>query len=189
MTARRCITPPSGRAASAAAAYRAVLPVLETARLRLRATHLGDYAAFEAVMMADTGHMGGPFSGDQAWHDFGNYIAGWLLHGHGGWTVERKSDGAIVGFVLVGLEWEDDEPEIGWMLVEEHRGQGYATEAAQAARDFGVDLLGAGACVSYIDRDNAASIRVAERLGAVRDETAEAPHGDDLQVWRHGVAA
>lgn len=188
MNRARCTVPPSGEAARAAASYRDALPVLETERLRLRPPHMGDHAAYEALMVGDQGHMGGPFTREDAWADFTNYVAGWLLHGHGSWAVERKADGALVGFVLVGLEWGDAEPEVGWMLLEAFRGQGYATEAAAAARDFGLRLYGPGGLVSYIDPTNPASERVAERLGAVRDRDAEALFDEPVRVWRHGGA-
>ena len=39
--------------------------------------------------------------------------------------------------------------------------------------------------VSYIDRDNTRSIRLAERLGAVRDDATATPNGDPCLVFRH----
>jgi RimJ/RimL family protein N-acetyltransferase len=114
-----------------------------------------------------------------------------MLHGHGLWTVERRSDCTRVGFVMVGLEWGDEEPELGYMTVPEHRGQGYATEAARAARNWGLRLL--PTIVSYVHPDNAASNRVAERLGAIRDLDAEAAiyarDGAPIHVWRHAPPA
>ena len=39
---------------------------------------------------------------ERAWEEFSYYTACWMLHGHGLWTVERKSDAAVVGFVSLG---------------------------------------------------------------------------------------
>jgi RimJ/RimL family protein N-acetyltransferase len=98
---------------------------------------------------------------------------------------------ARVGFVMVGLEWDDEEPELGYITLPEHAGQGYATEAARAARDWGLRLL--PTLVSYVDPKNQASDRVAERLGAVRDAEAEAAlaarDGEPVHVWRHTAPA
>ncbi|MEM9754379.1 MAG: GNAT family N-acetyltransferase [Pseudomonadota bacterium] len=185
----RCTQPPEGRAARAAAAYAAPIPVLKTARLTLRAPRLQDLDAWTQIYLeafADTDAGEGP---EEAWEEFSYYTAGWLLHGHGLWSVDRTVDRALVGFVHLGLEWDDDEPEVGWMFLPEHRGQGYATEAAMAARDWGGDLL--PTFVSYIDPTNLASQAVAARLGASRDAETEAriaaAHGTETQVWRHGA--
>ena len=190
MIARRCTQAPAGRAAEAARAHRAAVPQLETARLLLRAPDITDLEVWTPAFMeafADPGD-----TEEQAWTEFSYYTACWMLHGFGIWTVARKADGATLGFVILGLEWDDDEPELGYLFAPEHRGQGYAQEAAVAARDYGLGLLGPGAFVSYIDRSNTASNRLAERLGATRDGRAEAAlratTGEDIHIWRHGVA-
>lgn len=185
MIARACLTPHSPAAAALAAQIASGVPRIETARLTLRAPTLADWPVWEAILCADRGAMGGPFSSEQAWEQFAAYAAGWLLHGHGGMAVECKADGAVAGFVLLGCEWDDPEPELGFMFLPEHRGQGLATEAAAAVRDFGVDLLGAGRFVSYIDPANTPARRLAARLGAHRDRAAEAALGHMAEVWRH----
>ena len=190
MTAPRCTQAPVGAAAEAAKRHRGTVPVLETERLRLRAPEMADYPAYVEIFSADQGFMGGPFSEQEIWQDFTNYVAGWMLHGHGLWAVETKG-GALVGFVNLGLEWGDEEPELGWLILAAHRGQGYATEAAEAALTFGRALV--PSIVSYVDPDNTASDHVAERLGAVRDLDAEVRlshiEGEPVHVWRHGGAA
>jgi RimJ/RimL family protein N-acetyltransferase len=190
VTAHRCLQAPTGAAAVAAASHRASVPVLETARLRLRAPTLDDFPAYAEIMEADQGAMGGPFTPEDTWQDFTNYIACWMLHGTGLWAVELK-DGTLVGFITLGLEWEDYETELGWMLLPSHEGHGYATEAAEAARDFGKRML--PTFVSYVDPDNTRSASVADRLGATRDGQVEAAIlaalGESVQVWRHGRAS
>ena len=52
-------------------------------------------------------------------------------------------------------------------------GRGYATEAARRVRDHARDDLGWTTVVSCIDPANTASVRVAERLGAVPDGEAQ----------------
>ena len=184
MTPRRCTLPPRGAAAAAAAAHRASVPELETERLRLRAPVLDDLPAWTEICAA---WPTGAISAETAWEEFSYYTSGWMLHGHGLWAVELH-DGPLVGFVHVGLEWDDWEPELGWMLIAEHRGKGYATEAAQAAATYARDIL--PTFVSYIDPMNTASQRVAERLGARRDAQREAEiqrvDGHAAHVWRHG---
>jgi len=61
--------------------------------------------------------------------------------------------------------------ELGWMLAREHWGNGYATEAASALRDYAFRDLKVERLISLIMHGNDASVKVAERLGAryVRD--------------------
>jgi len=164
----------------AAQRVRADMPRLETARLVLRAPVVADCTVWERVWASSDATM----TPERAWEEFCVYTAGWLLHGHGLFTVEHRQTGAVLGFVLLGLEWEDAEVELGWGFLPEARAKGYATEAASAARDHGLALLGAGHLVSYIDPLNTASTAVAQRLGATRDAAASHAIGDD--VWRHG---
>ena len=177
---KRCTIPPSGKAAKAAERNHAVLPVLVTERLTVRASNMDDFAAWQQVLAEGFGD-----TPEQAWDEFTNYSAGWVLHGHGLFTAVRKSDTRITGFVLLGLEWDDEEPELGYMFDPEFQGQGYATEACAAVRDFGFELLGQGQFVSYISKKNDRSNAMAARLGAIREADADAK----TNVWRHGVPA
>lgn len=182
MSRRRCTHRPEGAAAEAARRHRDALTVLETERLVLRAPTLEELPLWTALHAGPDGHhLGGPLDAEAAWEAFCVYVAGWLLHGHGLWTVERKADRATIGFVLIGLEWADEEPELGWLLAPEARGHGFAAEAAAAARDHGIAML--SGLVSYIDADNAPSGGVARRLGAMLDKAESLRLGVD--VWRH----
>jgi RimJ/RimL family protein N-acetyltransferase len=178
---------PTGRAAQIAADVRAVVPALATARLRLRAPTISDYPAYRDVFMSDRSrYIGGPFTADAAFADFCQGIAGWMLRGAGMWTVTLAQDDIPVGWIYLWQEMGDPEPELGWVLTAAAEGQGYAHEAALAVLPHAVALFGAGGFVSYIDMANAASARLALRLGAVRDLAAEAAHGEaDLHVYRH----
>ena len=158
-------------------------PTLTTARLTLR-HHMPqdlprwtDYFATE-----DTRFMGGPLDAQTAWHFLASDICSWQFTGHGGWAIDL--DGTFIGQTSVTKPPAYAETEIGWFLFPEHRGHGYALEAATAARAFAYDTLKLPTLVSYIDPDNAASIALAERLGATRDHTANAPEPGDL-VYRH----
>jgi len=179
--------PPAGIPAAIAATVAGGVPEVTTDRLLLRAPRVDDFGAYAAILMSGRGrHMGGPFDREGAWADFTQAVAGWMLRGTGVWTIARRSDGGTVGFAFLWQEFGDPEPEIGWALTEAAEGNGYATEAARAVLALARDWLGPGRTVSYIDAANAASIRVAERLGARRDPAAEAALGDpEMTVWRH----
>ena len=165
----------------AAAQYRAALPVLETRRLVLRTPTLNDLPVWTAICKESFGD-----TDQEAWTEFSYYASGWILHGHGLFTAALRDQEVAIGFVVLGLEWDDQEPELGYLFSADHRMQGYATEACAAVRDFGFDLLGSGCFVSYVSASNTRSNALAKRLGAVRDVNAEHAFGADQHVWRYG---
>ncbi|NEX47682.1 GNAT family N-acetyltransferase [Pseudotabrizicola algicola] len=160
-------------------------PTLHTQRLTLRAPVMADFPAYAAFWASERAvHMGGPKDVAGAWFWFCHEVAQWPLLGHGSLMVDHTAGGQTVG--LVGLNGGPKFPEVelGWLVYEGHAGQGYATEAAGALRDWAFDNLGVESLVSYTDADNTASIRVAQRLGAVLDASAVRSDPQDL-VWRH----
>jgi RimJ/RimL family protein N-acetyltransferase len=84
--------------------------------------------------------------------------------------------------------------EVGWGLIADAQGQGYATEAATAAIDWAFDQRGWTEVVHCIDPHNAPSIAVATRLGSSllrRGVVAPAPivatwdiYGQTREQWR-----
>lgn len=187
MMAMRCLQPPQAAAADAALAHRASIPVLETERLMLRAPQMQDVSLWTQInQTGDPAFLGGPHTEADCYADFCVYMAGWMLHGHGLWSVERKDTRALIGFITFGLEWGDQEPELGYLFDASAQGNGYASEAVRAARDFALGIYGQGGVVSYISADNTRSQKLAQKLGATRDKTAETALGHpEEQVWRH----
>lgn len=180
--------PVPNQPATLALSMRALVPQLKTERLVLRAPDLADFSVYETIMAADVdGFMGGPFGSEDAWLDFNQGIAGWALRGQGMWTV-TLADHTVVGFVCTMCGWGDQETELGYLFLSEHHGQGYATEACRAARDYAWDTQGVDSMVSYIDPKNLASRALAERLGAKQDPSGalplEEPAGDTV-ILRH----
>ncbi|MEM9062162.1 MAG: GNAT family N-acetyltransferase [Pseudomonadota bacterium] len=172
--------PAPGPAADFAHALARHLPVLETERLRLRAPRLEDFPAWAEILCGPAGpYLGGPFTRDEAFTEFTANVGLWLLRGYGTWAVETQ-DEALLGFVLLGFEAGDREPELGFLFTPAAEGQGFAYEAAVAARDHAVQVLRLPGLVSYTDPENARANRLAERLGARREEDFDGAH-----VWRH----
>ena len=160
-------------------------PLLTTERLVLRAQRLKDFEPFAAIFASPRSvHMGGPLTRRDAWLSFAADSGTWELLGLGCWTVERRSDRAIVGQIGVNKPDFFPEVELGWMLYPDFTGQGYAAEAAISARDWAFGPRGLETLVSYVDPANAASIALAERLGARLDPQAPRPDAGTL-VYRH----
>lgn len=178
-------TATAGPAAAFADRIVGMLPEIETPRLRLRAPRLEDFHAWAEILTGPAApHLGGPFDRDEAFVEFLASCGTWLLRGHGPWTVEPKQGGEVFGFVLIGFEPGDAEPELGYLFRPSAEGRGYATEAVQAARAHAFTALGLTRVVSYIAPENAASARLARRVGARLDG-----HHDGAQVWVHRAVA
>ena len=162
-------------------------PVLETDRLILRAHRMDDFETLAPVLGSDHArYMGGPMTRKQAWSSFCSDIAQWALLGHGAWAADQRDTGEFIGQITIIKPPHFPETEIGWVFLPQAEGQGYAQEAARAALTFAFDTLQLTTMVSYIDRQNARSIALAERLGATPDATAKHayPEDDDV-VYRH----
>jgi len=85
--------------------------------------------------------------------------------GQGHWVIER--DGEVIGVAHLRPSWElpGEVPELGYYVASAHAGQGLATEAARALLDHGLGTLGLPAVWALVHERNAASRKVAGRLG------------------------
>ena len=173
-------TPTAGNASDFASALANRLPLLETERLRLRAPTLEDFPVWAQILCGPAGpHLGGPFTREEAFTEFCAVTGMWLLRGHGLWSVEDATE-TLLGFVHLGFEPGDQEPELGFLFSEGAEGKGYAQEAARALKDHALNELVMPSLVSYVDPANTRALRLAERLGASREADL-----DGATVWRH----
>ncbi len=161
------------------------IPVLETERLTLRGNQMSDFEGFAAFWASDrAAYTGGTKSRNDAWDEFTALAGQWLLRGYGFWIVESNSEKQFAGWVGFHHPERMREPELGWIMLEHYEGQGLAAEAAIAARNYGVRSFGINTPVSFITADNTRSIRLAERLGAQREDTRDFGNGP-FHVYRH----
>lgn len=159
-------------------------PTLQTSRLVLRLPVITDFPAYRDFVTSPRAQgMGGPHDAATAWDWFCNDVAQWSLLGLGGLTVTLK--GKPIGQVAVCHGPNFPEPELGWFLFDAaNEGQGYASEAAAALRDWALGPRGLDTVVSYIDPANIASQRLAERLGGRLDLGAATPGGMTCLTYR-----
>jgi RimJ/RimL family protein N-acetyltransferase len=108
---------------------------------------------------------GEPWSRDQCAARLDQWIALFGTKRMGKLRVSRKSDGALLGRAGFGLHGPTGEPEIGYALYREHRGQGYATEAAAALRDWIFRDTDWDHFIGFADERNAPSIRILRAIG------------------------
>jgi RimJ/RimL family protein N-acetyltransferase len=143
-------------------------PTLETQRLILRPPAAEDLDGW-AQMMADAEaarFIGGQMSRAQAWRMMATIAGSWAMNGFGMFSLIEKDSGLWAG--RIGPWRPEGWPgnEIAWGLHPRFHGQGYAVEAATAALDWAVDVLGWTQVVHCIDPANAPSIKVAQRIGS-----------------------
>jgi RimJ/RimL family protein N-acetyltransferase len=107
-------------------------------------------------------------------------VAGFERHGFGLWAVVLRDDGSFLGFT--GLSVPGFEApftpavEVGWRLARSAWGNGYATEAASAALDFGFGVARLDEVVSFTTVGNIRSQAVMKRLGMTRDPCGDFEH-------------
>lgn len=154
-------------------------PTLATERLVLRRWLESDRAPL-ANLNADPEvmrHFLRPLSREESDAFVDRIEARFEERGYGLWAVERREDGAFLGFT--GLAYQTFEApftpcvEVGWRLDRFAWGHGYASEAAREALRFGFDEARLDEIVSFTSSGNVASVRVMERIGMHRD-----PAGD-----------
>jgi RimJ/RimL family protein N-acetyltransferase len=83
-------------------------------------------------------------------------------------ALERRADGKVVGLLTL-VRRDSYQAEIGWALGVDHRGRGYATEAATALMIYGFTSLGLHRIQAGTRVANAGSWKVMERLGMRRE--------------------
>lgn len=81
-----------------------------------------------------------------------------------------EHDGTVVGDLLLHLQGTGlSEGEIGWTLLPQHAGRGYATEAARALLRLGFEHYGLRRITANLDARNDRSAALCERLGMRRE--------------------
>jgi RimJ/RimL family protein N-acetyltransferase len=156
---------------------------IETERLVLRRPRLSDAKALQAAygdpeVMQYIGE-GETLDLPRTRASLEQALARWKADGFGLFVLERKEDGLVLGRSGF-LVWDPDEwqtgtlkelgdhgvVELGWLLAREHWGQGYATEAATALRNYAFKELRLERLIHLIAYGNEASVKVAQAIGA-----------------------
>jgi RimJ/RimL family protein N-acetyltransferase len=141
---------------------------LETPRLILRPTRREDFDAW-AEFMADAEsarYVGGVQPRSVAWRGFLTMAGAWAIQGFAMFSVVEKASGRWIG--RIGPWQPEGWPgtEVGWGIVRDRCGLGFATEAAAATIDWAFAELGWTEVIHTIDVDNVASQVVARKLGS-----------------------
>jgi RimJ/RimL family protein N-acetyltransferase len=161
------------------------IPVVETTRLVLRGPLDSDARPLGAFIASPRATwIGGPYPAEDAAHWLDRLRNRWAQLGRGPWIVALKGSNTPIGRVgLLDHEgWH--EPELAWFLFEDFEGQGYAHEAALAARAYANGPLGLPPLFSFIEAANHRSRALVQKLGAQHEsDTRFKDH--DLGIYRH----
>jgi RimJ/RimL family protein N-acetyltransferase len=156
--------------------------MIHTRRLHLRLWRDEDLPAF-AAMNSDARVMEHfPKLLDRAESDAmaGRIREHFARRGFGLWAVQVPGVADFIGFVGLAVPGFEAHftpcVEIGWRLACAHWGQGYATEAARAALDFGFQRLDLDEIVSFTVPKNRRSRAVMERIGMTRTPADDFDH-------------
>ena len=100
--------------------------------------------------------------------------------GWGFWAVEVPGVADFIGMIGLGhVPWDahfTPAIEIGWRLLHEHWGKGYATEGARAALEFGFQTLKCDEIFAFTAVPNVRSRHVMEKLGMHTDPKDDFDH-------------
>jgi RimJ/RimL family protein N-acetyltransferase len=159
--------------------------MITTPRLTLRRPSQADTPAAVAFLTSPGARlMVDEMSQAEAGADFANVINLWDQRGFGLFAMEQ--DGRTLGLAGAWQPHDYPEPEIGWNLWDgADEGQGLATEAVTAARDWFFATQPFKTALSYIHPENHASTRLAARIGATPDPTAPCPFPPPVLIYRH----
>lgn len=166
------------------------IPTLETDRLILRGPRPADLAPFVDFYASEerTRFNSGPLAPDVAARKFVALVAHWRAHGYGRWIVEEAETGGYCGHAGMLAPSRRIAPRLTWSLTATAEGRGIAFEAATAARAWAFKALGAPSLVSLVHPDNARSIALAGRLGAVVEGAGAFDDGTPCLRFRHRPA-
>ena len=163
-------------------------PFLMTERLILRPPAAQDLDGW-ASMHADAEtmrYLGGVQSRAEAWRSLCGMAGAWTIRGFGMFSMIRRDTGEWIG--RTGPWYPEEWPghEIGWSVMREHAGKGFAYEAAAASMDYVFDVLRWDTVIHCIDPDNIASQKLAQRLGSVNQGASKMPppfHNHPVDAW------
>jgi RimJ/RimL family protein N-acetyltransferase len=167
------------------------VPILETARLRLRGHRAEDFAASSAMWVdpiVNRYTSGKPLTPEEVWAKMLRNRGLWPTLGYGYWALEEKATGELAGELGFGDFKRELQPaishmpEIGWALASRLHGQGYATEAVTAAIAWGDAYFGRRTTCCIIDPENLPSVRLAEKCG-YREWQRTAYKGHDVVIY------
>ena len=124
----------------------------------------------------------GPSADDGEWQD---KLFSALENGFGFWLVERLDDGLLVGLCGLFRRAALEGPDLGYALLAEHEGQGYAREAAAGCILHAREVLGWTELLAITSPENPRSHALLRKLGFVDGELRQLEgYTEPSRIWR-----
>jgi RimJ/RimL family protein N-acetyltransferase len=101
--------------------------------------------------------------------------------------MSLKSDGTMIGICGLFKRENLQHPDIGFAVLPDYCGQGFAGEAAAAVVLHARDQLGLDRITAIVSPQNAPSIGLIEKLGLTFESMITMP-GDDVAICLYGMS-
>lgn len=162
--------------------------VIETPRLILKVPSLKEFEPWCGFMADEEAaqYIGKAQPASVVWRNICSLAGSWHLEGFAMFSVFEKSTGRWVGRVGPWRPHQWPGAEVGWGVIREVWGKGYALEAAVASMDFAVDMLGWDDIIHSINPTNIASQKLAMRLGSINRGPGKMPppyENEPIDLW------
>lgn len=145
--------------------------IIETKRLILRELNINDKNELAKILCDRESMKYYPqvFSSKQVEGWISWNIDNYKKYKHGLWAVILKEGNIFLGDCGITMQEIEGQklPELGYHIKKDFCGNGYATEAARACIYYAFNKLDINKLFTYTNRDNLASIRVAEKNSMV----------------------
>jgi RimJ/RimL family protein N-acetyltransferase len=116
-------------------------------------------------------------------------MASYAANGFGLWRASLRASGTPIGMCGLIRRAGLADVDLGYALLPEYTGQGYAIEAARASLEVGHATLGLARIIAIVSPGNERSVRVLEKLGFAREGTTRLPNDTlDLLLFAHDAA-
>ena len=141
---------------------------ITTPRLLLRVPRLDDLDPWTEMMSDEetARFIGGVIPRPLCWRALMTMIGAWHATGISMFSVIEEATGRWVGRLGPWMPDGWPGPEVGWALVRDCWGRGFATVGAAAAIDWAFDRLGWDRVIHSISPENVSSQAVARKLGS-----------------------
>ncbi|WP_026673725.1 GNAT family N-acetyltransferase [Alkalihalobacterium bogoriense] len=145
------------------------MKIIETKRLYLRELVLEDTESLSKVLSEPESMQfyPEPFSKDKVEKWIKWNIDNYKRYNHGLWAVILKDEDKFIGDCGITMQIIEKEtvPEIGFHIIKDYWNKCYATEAANACKDYAFKILNYPKVFSYTTVKNIPSQKVAKKIG------------------------
>ena len=162
--------------------------ILETKRLILREMDMNDFDSLKKVISdpINMKYYKKPYDDDGVRRWINWCMTSYKENNFGLWAVVLKETGEMIGDCGISMQPIDDDmkPEIGYHLRLDYHMQGIGREMTQAVKDYFFNNFDFNEVYSYMNKDNVASYKTAEKNGMTFLHLFTDKTGDIDRVYR-----